>query len=81
MTNKLFNLYLYTLPYNDKLILIPDLSRSDAEELANRWYEMNELHDYILVTKDSTPWMDEPEITVKTPEWISLQYAELIENQ
>ena len=69
---KLYNdLYLYTIPENDKLVKIPHLSRDDAEKYARYWLEMNELHDYMLVLEGSTPWSEpEPDISVKSPDWI-----------
>ena len=65
-----YDIYLWEFPKSDELIKIAHLSREDAERLSNKWFEMNEFHDYMLVTEGSTPWYDEPTITVKTREWI-----------
>lgn len=76
--NTFYDLYLYLIPENDKLTKIPHLSMDDAKKYADYWFEMNELHDYMLVTEGSTPWSEPvPDIEVKTPEWISLEYAKI----
>lgn len=78
MDNDFYDLYLYVVPENDKLMKISHLTRKDAEKYAKYWFDMNELHDYMLVTEDSTPWSEPiPSIEVKTPEWISLEYAKI----
>lgn len=76
--NIFYDLYLYIVPESDKLTKIPHLSMDDAKMYADYWSEMNELHDYMLVTEESTPWSEPaPSIEVKTPEWISLEYAKI----
>ena len=65
-----FDIYLWVFPENDKVIKIGHLTRNEAEELSKRWFELNELHDYMLVTEASTPFMDEPSTEVKTKEWL-----------
>ncbi len=69
-TDLYYDIYLWVFPESNKLTKIGHLSRKDAERLANKWFEMNELHDYMLVTEGSTPWYDEPVITVKPREWL-----------
>lgn len=69
-TENFFDIYLWTFPENDKLIKISHLSHDEAVSLSNKWFELNELHDYMLVTEESTPFMDEPSIVVKTKEWL-----------
>ncbi len=76
--NTFYDLYLYLVPESDKLTKIPHLSKDDAKKYADYWFEMNELHDYMLVIEGSTPWYEPaPSIEVKTPEWISLEYAKM----
>ena len=80
MSENFFDLYLYVIPESDKLVKIPHLTRDEAETYASQWFDINELHDYMLVTEDSTPWSEPvPTITVKSPEWISLEYNKFIE--
>lgn len=70
-----FDLYLYQVPHSDDLVKIPHLNRNDAEQYASYWFEMNDLHDYMLVTEGSTPWSEPvPIITVASPDWIEQQY-------
>ena len=74
--NTFYDLYLYIVPQNDKLFKIPHLTREDADKYAQYWFDMNEMHDYMLVTENSTPWSEPaPSIEIKTPEWITLEYA------
>lgn len=74
-----FDLYLYVFPDNNKLVKIPHLSRTDAIKYARQWLDMNDLHDYVLVLEDDTPWgVEKPDITVETPEWITSEYNKLI---
>ncbi len=80
MDNGFYDLYLYVVPENDKLIKIPHLTREDAEKYSKYWFDMNELHDYMLVTEGSTPWSEPiPDITIKSPEWILLEYSTMCE--
>ena len=73
-----FDLYLYLVPNSDKLVKIPHLKREDAETYAQDWFEMNEMHDYMLVVEGSTPWGEiTPTITIVTPEWVKDQYDKL----
>ena len=65
-----FNIYLWIFPENNKLIKIEHLTRKEAEELSNRWYELNELHDYMLVTEVSTPFGNDVSIEIKPKEWL-----------
>lgn len=65
-----FDIYLWIFPKNDKLIKIEHLTRKEAEELSNRWYELNKLHDYMLVTEVSTPFDNEASIEIKPKEWL-----------
>lgn len=79
MSEAFYDLYLYLIPHNDELVKIPHLLREDAKNYASKWFEMNDLHDYMLVVEGSTPWSEPaPIITEKTPEWIELEYAELM---
>ena len=68
--DKFFDIYLWTFPENDKLIKISHLTHEEAKKLSDRWYELNELHDYMLVVEGSTPFMDEPSIDIQTKEWL-----------
>ena len=81
MSKKFFDLYLYVIPESDKLVKIPHLTLNEAEKYAIQWFDINDLHDYMLVTEGSTPWSDPiPSITVKDPEWISLEYNKFIKS-
>ena len=81
MAEKFFDLYLYVVPESNKLTKIPHLSMEDAQKYAKQWFDINDLHDYMLVTEDSTPWSEPiPDITVESPEWISLEYDKFIED-
>lgn len=73
-----YDLYLYLVTESNKLFKIPHLTAFDATKYANYWFEMNEMHDYMLVTENSTPWSEPiPSIEIKSPEWISMEYAKL----
>lgn len=72
-----FDLYLFLVGEANKLYKLGHLSKNEADKYAEYWIEMNEMHDYILVTEGSTPWTDNPTIIEKSPEWISLEYAKL----
>ena len=77
-----YDLYLYINPKNNKLTKIPHLTRSEAEEYAKIWFEMNELHDYMLVLEESKPWSEpEPNITIKSPEWIFDEYNRILNHE
>ena len=65
-----FDIYLWVFPNSDKLIKISHLSNEDAKRLTDKWYELNELHDFMLVLEGSTPWTEEPEIEEKPKEWL-----------
>ncbi len=67
---RFFDIYLWTFQEDDKLIKIGHLTHKEAEELSKRWYELNELHEFILVTEASTPFGDEVSIEIKTKEWL-----------
>ena len=67
---RFFDIYLWLFQENDKLIKIGHLTHEEADDLAKRWYELNELHEYVLVTEDSTPFNDEVSIEIKTKEWL-----------
>ena len=78
MDDIFYDLYLYVAPESDKLNKIPHLTRECAEMYAKHWFEMNELHEFMLVTEGSTPWSEPiPTIVEKTPEWIFLEYQKL----
>lgn len=71
---KYVDLYLYLALDDKTMVLIPHISMEDAKIYADRWFELNELHEYIIVTEGSTPWFEPaPTIIKKTPEWISLE--------
>lgn len=73
-----YDLYLYLVSESNKLFKIPHLTMSNAKKYASYWFEMNEMHDYMLVTENSTPWSEPtPSIEIKSPEWISMEYAKL----
>ncbi len=73
--NRWFDLYLFVVNNADHLIKISHLNFVDAAAYAEEWFEMNELHDYMLVTENSTPWHNPvPDIVVKSPEWIRSEY-------
>ena len=67
---KFFDIYLWTFPENNKLIKISHLTHDEATRLSDKWYELNELHDFMLVLEGSTPFMDEPSVTLQTKEWL-----------
>lgn len=79
MDDHFFDLYLFIFGEPNVLYKLEHLSEEDAHKYAQYWFDMNELHDYILVLSGSTPWNDESELTIipKSPEWISLEYAKL----
>ena len=75
---KYVDLYLYVAPDDKTLYLIPHVTMEEAKVYAARWFELNELHEYIIATEESTPWVDPaPTIIKKTPEWISLEAEKL----
>ena len=67
---RFFDIYLWTFQEDDKLIKIGHLTHEEAEELSKRWYELNELHEYTLVTEASTLFSNEVSIEIKTKEWL-----------
>lgn len=78
-SNRTFcDLYLYIIPENNNLIKIPHLTMEDAHKYAAKWFESNELHDYMLVIEGSTPWYEPiPNITIKNPSWIEKEILKL----
>lgn len=74
-----FDLYLYNVQHPNDLVKLGHLTTEEAHKYGDYWFEMNELHDYILVIEGDAPWdaSNKPTIDVKTPEWISLEYANL----
>lgn len=65
---KFYDLYAYVIPDNTRLIKIPHISFDQATQLAKAWFNMYNIHDFMLVTENSTPWVEPaPEIIVKTP--------------
>lgn len=77
-STKPIDLYLWIIPNSNTLYKISNLTKEEADLYANRWLEMNELHDYMYVLEGSTPWTEPaPTIIDKSPEWISLQEKEL----
>lgn len=73
-----YDLYLYVIPKNQKLVKIPHLTFEDGMKYANQWIDMNDLHEYMLVTEDSTPWVEPtPDICIETPNWIISEYDKL----
>ena len=77
-----FDLYLYIVPKNDNLVRIPHLTRDIANKYAHMWLDMNELHECILVTEDSTPWGPEiPDITIRDLDWMNKEYSILKRNE
>lgn len=79
MSDRFFDLYLFVFGEENVLYKLEHLSEEDAHKYAEYWFEMNELHDYILVLSGSTPWSDESKLSIvlKSPEWISLEHAKL----
>lgn len=74
--DRFYDLYLYIHPNRDELIKIPHLNGDDARRYAKYWFDMNELHESMIVTENSTPWSNpEPTIEVKTPAWLCLEYT------
>lgn len=65
-----FDLYLYQLAEADKLYRIKHLERQQAEQYAMAWFDKGGTHDYMLVTEDSTPWMEQPDIIDVNADWI-----------
>lgn len=75
-----YDLYLYVIPKSDKLVKIPHLSKTEADNYARCWFDMNELHDYMLVTEGSKPWSEPaPSIEIQSPEWILSEYRKINE--
>jgi len=73
-----YDLYLFIVEDSIHLIKLPHLSLYDAKKYSKQWYAMNEMHDYMLVTEDSTPWYEEPSIVIKDPDWLQKQYDKLV---
>lgn len=67
---KYYDIYLWTYPDMDKLIKIGHLTYKEAVALTQKWFGLNDTYDYMFVCEGSTPWKDEPEITVKDKEWL-----------
>lgn len=67
---KFFDIYLWTVPNNDKLIKIEHLTYDEAIELSSKWFNRKEPCDYMIVLEGSTPFINNPVIEVKTKEWI-----------
>ena len=65
-----YDIYLWTFSNNKELIKIPHLTHDDAVRLTSKWYELNELHDYMLVLEGSTPWLEKPNIVEKDKQWL-----------
>ena len=70
VSNRFFDIYLWTFPENDKLFKIGHLTEEDALQLANQWFELDELRDYALVLEGSALFVGESSIEVKTKEWL-----------
>lgn len=77
--SKWFDLYLFVVDNADHLIKLPHLTFKEASDYSEMWFEINDMHDYMLVTEGSTPWVDEPIIEVKDPSWISEEHYRLCE--
>lgn len=72
-----FDLYLFEVDSPEDLYKIGHLPYSDAQLYADYWLAMGDSHDYMLVSEDSTPWNDQPNIIEKSVDWICLKYQEL----
>lgn len=73
-TKNFFDIYLWTIPNNDKIIKmfkIEHLTYDEATELSSKWLKCKESCDYIIALEGSTPFTNDPAvIEVKTKEWI-----------
>lgn len=67
---RLFDLYLWKFPDNNDLIKICRITVDEVEDLGSKWNSLHPLHEYMRVIADSTPFMDEPHVTVHTKEWL-----------
>ena len=70
---KFFDIYLWTMPNNDKIIKvfkIEHLKYDEAIELSSKWLNYKESCDYALVLEGSSPFINDPIVEVKTKEWL-----------
>lgn len=75
--DNMYDLYLYVTSDPNTLYKLSHLTNTEVHTYSEYWFEMNEMHDYIVVLEGSTLWYDHPTIIEKTPEWISLEYDKL----
>jgi len=72
-TKNFFDIYLWTIPNNDKIVKlfkIEHLTYDETTELSSKWLNYKEACDYAIVLEGSTPFINDPAIEVKTKEWI-----------
>ena len=70
---KFFDIYLWTIPDNNKIIKvfkIEHLKYDEAIELSSIWLNRKESCDYALVLEGSSPFINDPIVEVKTKEWL-----------
>ena len=68
---KFVDIYLWTVPNNDKLIKIEHLTYDEAIELSSKWLNCKKSCDYMIVQEGFIPsFFGNPSVEVKTKEWI-----------
>lgn len=68
-----YDIYLYWMHNPDYLYKIGHVDHDQARKLCQKWFEMGEDRDYMLVTEDSKPYFEDTKVSVVDSEWIDQQ--------